>query len=47
MVVMEEETYFALRIIDVFVHVYEACCEHLKFYFARRIREVCNFELGL
>ena len=36
----DEETYFALRIIHVFVHV----CGHPRIEFARNMGEVCNFE---
>ena len=40
----EEEIYFALKIIHVFVHVYEACCGHSSVTFARKMKEVCNFD---
>ena len=43
----EEETYFALRIIYVIVHACKVWCGHSSIVFARRIREFCNFELGL
>ena len=31
----EEETYFALRIIHIFVHACEACCGHSKHCFCK------------
>ena len=43
----EEETYFALRIIHVFVHACEACCGHSSLDFGRKTGKICNFELGL
>ena len=43
----EEEIYFALKIIHVFVHACEAYYGHSSIVFARRMGEVCNFELGL
>ena len=33
--------------IHIFVHVYEARCEHSSIDFAKIMGEVCNFELGL
>ena len=43
----EEKTYFALRIIHIFVHAYETCCEHSSIAFAKMMEENCNFEPGL
>jgi hypothetical protein len=43
----EEETYIALRIICIFVHACEACCEQSSLDFGRKTVEICNFELGL
>ena len=43
----EEEPYFVIRIIHVLVHACEACCGHSNIIFARRMGEVCNFELSL
>ena len=43
----DEEPYFALRIIQIFVYAFEACCGHLSIAFARKMREICNFEVAL
>ena len=43
----EEETYFALRIIHVFVHACEAYCGHSSVESGRKTGKICNFELGL
>jgi hypothetical protein len=49
MVAMEERKRFILllRLLKYFVHACEACCGHSNIDFARRMREIYNFELGL
>ena len=43
----KEEPCFDFRIIHMFVHACELCCEHSSSTFARRMGEGCNFELGV
>jgi hypothetical protein len=50
MIAMEErrspEPSKAFMIILVFVHAYEACYGHSNIVFTRKMKEICNFELG-
>lgn len=50
MVVIEDrnnEINFVFWIIHVLVHAFETRCGHSRIDFARRLRELCNFELDL
>ena len=43
----EEDICFAFRIVHIFVHACKACGRHSSADFARKMKEISNFELGL